>query len=279
MTAKKLVNVAAMLGSGFAACSRDTTRNLNLAPNYYNRTIAAEHLSVEGNLDGFKMLAPAAVKSADFWYFDVFSQATNQTLNILSGAYANGTDFYYEAIANDGFTLSNGPGGIVGNWEGIGSFQGSALDKADVEYSITINSPEMGIDGTVDFKAIAPAHYPCDLNDAANAVPDAETVVNLRVQDTAIEFTDGVGNVLLVSCELESLEVRQKGGKAAWPPTTGLLGTEGLTVKYTLPDGETLAPDITTEFIGGIVGQEIYEGKAHYEEFIFGTVNNYKPQV
>lgn len=37
--------------------------------------------------------------------------------------------------------------------------------------------------------------------------------------------------------------------KAAWPPTTGLLGTEGLTVKYKLPDGETLALDITTEFI------------------------------
>lgn len=62
-------------------------------------------------------------------------------------------------------------------------------------------------------------------------------------------FVSRDGKVLLVSCELESLEVRQKGGKAAWPPTTGLLGTEGLTVKYTLPDGETLALDITTEFI------------------------------
>ncbi|KAH6995816.1 hypothetical protein BKA56DRAFT_725785, partial [Ilyonectria sp. MPI-CAGE-AT-0026] len=55
--------------------------------------------------------------------------------------------------------------------------------------------------------------------------------------------------VPLVSCELDSLEVRQKDGKAAWPPTTGLLKTEGLTVKHTLPDGETLALGITTEFI------------------------------
>ncbi|KAH6995815.1 hypothetical protein BKA56DRAFT_666104 [Ilyonectria sp. MPI-CAGE-AT-0026] len=64
----------------------------------------------------------------------------------------------------------------------------------------------MRIDGTVEFKAIVPAHYSCDRNNAvsvsqhllpglywANVVPDAETVVNLRVQDTTIEFMDGVG--------------------------------------------------------------------------------------
>jgi hypothetical protein len=181
----------------------------------------------------------------------------------------------------------------------------------------------------------------------ANAVPDAETVVDLVVGDTPIAFTDGVGyhdknwgnksiidgprywdwghgrlgpysivwyslldyngqesrrayvvkngEVLLVSCGLESMEVRQRGGKAAWPPTTGLLETDGLAIRYTLPGGEVMALNVTTEFIvrdesgayqranghivGGIVGQDTFEGRAHYEEFIFGIVNDYTPQV
>ncbi|KAJ5478323.1 hypothetical protein N7530_003832 [Penicillium desertorum] len=30
---------------------------------------------------------------------------------------------------------------------------------------------------------------------------------------------------------------------------------------------------------GGIVAKEAYEGRAHYEEFIFGIVNDYTPQA
>lgn len=103
------------------------------------------------------------------------------------------------------------------------------------------------------------------------------------------------GEALLKSCSSDVMVVRQKGGKAAWPPTTGLLETEGLSVNYTLPDGKTLAIDVTTDIIvrdesgayqrangalrGGIVGEESFEGRAHYEEFIFGIVNDYTPSV
>ncbi|KAF3798320.1 hypothetical protein GCG54_00009596 [Colletotrichum gloeosporioides] len=374
----KFIAASAVVGCSLGAAINDTTRTLELAPQYFNGTVSVEHLSVAGNLDGFKMLTPAARKSADFWYFDVFSKATNQTLNIVffntgefqqyphplalqvSGVYANGTDFYYEALADSGVTLTNGPKGITGDWKGVGNFDGSALDKPDVEYHISIDSSVMDIKGNITFKSTAPAHYPCDLNGAiganqnllpglywANAVPDADTTVDLTVKDTAISFTDGVGyhdknwgnqsiidgprywdwghgrfgpysvvwynlldykgnesrrsyvvkdgEVLLVSCSLDSMVVRQKGGKAAWPPVTGLLETEGITVNYTLPNGEVLALDITTELIvrdehgayqranglikGGIVGQETFEGRGHYEEFIFGIVNDYTPQV
>lgn len=96
------------------------------------------------------------------------------------------------------------------------------MDKADVEYSsllihqrwefmelptsrryVLIKIHRVSL---LTFKKITPAHYSCDLNNAvsvtqnllpslywANVVPDAETVVNLRVQDTTIEFMDGVG--------------------------------------------------------------------------------------
>ena len=68
-----------------------------------------------------------------------------------------------------------------------------------------------------------------------------------------------------------------------------------MTVNYTLPSGEILAVDVTTEFIvrdeqgayqranghlkGGRVGEKEYEGRAHYEEFILGIVNDYTPQT
>jgi hypothetical protein len=75
-----------------------------------------------------------------------------------------------------------------------------------------------------------------------------------------------------------------------------LLETDGLNVRYNLPNREVLAVDVTTELIvrdeknvyqranghiwwGGIVGKEAYEGRAHYEEFIFGIVNDYTPQA
>ncbi|KZL68538.1 hypothetical protein CI238_00265 [Colletotrichum incanum] len=367
-----------MFGSALAAGINSTTRVLELSPNYTNGTVTVEHLSVAGNLDGFKMLTPAARKSADFWYFDVFSKSTNQTLNIVffntgefsqyphplavqvSGVYPNGTDFYYEALADAGVRLTNGPRGINGDWKGVGSFRGSSLNKPNVEYLINIESEEMGIYGSISFRAIAPAHYPCDLNGAvgatqillpglywANAVPDADTVVDLNVKGTSMTFEDGIGyhdknwgnqsiidgprywdwgharfgpysivwynlldysgnetkrsyvvkdgEVLLLSCSPDSMEVRQKGGKAAWPPTTGLLETQGLMIRYTLANGDVLVVDVTTEFIvrdetgayqranghitGGIIGQDTFEGRGHYEEFIFGLVNNYTPQM
>ena len=166
-----------MFSSIIATCTNDTTRTLNLAPHYYNGTVDVEHLSVPGNLDGFKMSTPAARQSADFWYFDVLSQSTNQTLNIVffnsgdfvqythplavqvSGTHSNGTDFYYEAMADSGVTIINGPRGISGEWKGIGMFDGSPLDEPSVEYTIRIDSDDMDIRGAINFKAVRSPHF------------------------------------------------------------------------------------------------------------------------
>jgi hypothetical protein len=161
--------------AGIAACSSSNcTHSLTLDPVYTNGTISVEHFSTADNLDSFKMLTPAARKSADFWYFDVFSASSNQTLNIVffnsgefaqyphplavqvSGVYPNGTSFYLEDLANSGVSLTNGPNGLTGDWKGIGAFKGSALDKPDVEYSIALDSSEMGIHGTIVFQAVGP---------------------------------------------------------------------------------------------------------------------------
>lgn len=167
---------AALVGS--AACNPSRhTRTLDLEPVYTNDTISVEHLSALYNLDGFKILTPAARKSADFWYFDVFSPTSNQTLNIVffnsgefaqyphplavqvSGIFPNGTAFYLEALADSGVSLANGADGIFGDWKGIGTFKGSNLERPNVEYTIVLNSPEMKVFGNIIFKAVSIAFW------------------------------------------------------------------------------------------------------------------------
>lgn len=172
MPSTKFAVLTALAGIAFGAPPNITTRSIDLKPVYTNGTVSVEHLSVAGNLDGFKMSTPAARGSADFWYFDVFSSASNQTLNIVffnsgefsqyphplsvqvSGLYANGTTFYFEALADSGVSITNGPAGIIGDWKGIGSFEGSALDEPNVEYTINLDSPQMDIYGTIIFKSV-----------------------------------------------------------------------------------------------------------------------------
>lgn len=171
----KFAALTAIAGIALGAPSNmnTTTRSVDLKPAYTNGTINVEHLSEAGNLDGFKMATPAARGSTDFWYFDVLSGGGgNQTLNVVffnsgefkqyphplavqvSGVYANGTDFYFEALADEGVSITNGPAGVVGEWKGVGSFRGSALDGPEVEYTITLDSPQMDIYGTIVFKSV-----------------------------------------------------------------------------------------------------------------------------
>lgn len=173
MPSTKLALLTAMAGIALGAPSNTTTRSIDLKPIYTNGSISVEHLSEPGNLDGFKMSTPAARGSADFWYFDVFqSGAGNQTLNVVffnsgefaeyphplavqvSGVYANGTGFYFEALADSGVSITNGPAGVAGEWKGVGSFEGTALDGPDLEYTISLDSPQMGIYGTIVFKSV-----------------------------------------------------------------------------------------------------------------------------
>lgn len=172
MSSTKFAALTALAGIAFGEPSNITTRSIDLKPVYTNGTVSVEHLSVAGNLDGFKMSTPAARGSADFWYFDVFSSASNQTLNIVffnsgefaqyphslavqvSGVYANGTSFYFEAMADSGVSITNGPAGVTGEWKDVGSFKGLALDEPNVEYTINLDSPQMDIYGTIVFKSV-----------------------------------------------------------------------------------------------------------------------------
>ncbi|GJC97821.1 hydroxyneurosporene synthase [Colletotrichum higginsianum] len=95
------------------------------------------------------------------------------------------------------------------------------------------------------------------------------------------------GNPVLLSCADSILQVRQWGGDAAYPPVSGLGHVDGLTARFTLEDGQVLVANVTTDLLienlgggiftraigsvkGGVVGQEIFEGRAMYDENIFG---------
>ncbi|RGP59471.1 hydroxyneurosporene synthase [Fusarium sporotrichioides] len=248
MVALKYATFLALSGYALTAPDKSATRHLNLPAQCYNGTVKVEHLSVDDKLDGFKMQTSAAIGTADFWYFDVFLEATNQTLNVVL--------FNSEALADEGISISNGLSGVRGDWKGIGSFKGSSPDKRNIEYVIRLDSAEMEISGSIKFKSIAPTHYPYDLNGATNAMPDAKTVFNRKGNKSIIgrprywdrghgrlgpysivwySHLDYEGNESRNSYIVK--DVRQKGDKASWPPTTGLLETEGLTVNYSLPDG------------------------------------------
>ncbi|KAM5371750.1 hypothetical protein ACJZ2D_007815 [Fusarium nematophilum] len=75
--------LAAITILALGTSKKSSTRHLELKPEHYNGTVSVEHLSVAGNLDGFKMSTQAARESADLCYFDVFSKTSNQTLNIV----------------------------------------------------------------------------------------------------------------------------------------------------------------------------------------------------
>ncbi|ETS82437.1 hypothetical protein PFICI_04313 [Pestalotiopsis fici W106-1] len=199
------------------------------SPVYNNVTSDVELLSDPTNLDGFKMNASAMVGGAfDFWYFDVASESTNAGVNIvffntgdfkyqlgneqplavqLSGKFANGTEFFVQTFATEGAFIKNDECGVFADFKGAGaSFVGTNLLKDNVSYTITFDGSAGGLKGTITFKARAPAHFPCDTKDVAgatqnllpylfwaNAVPDAESVVNLTIDGEPFQIADGIG--------------------------------------------------------------------------------------
>lgn len=162
----------AIIASGLLLPSTLANR-LYLPPVYHNGSVEVEGLSVPGNLDGFKMRTSANRTSFDFWYFDAFSRNTSAAINVVffntgdfaanphpltvqvSGTLHNGTQFSGEALASGGALITNDESGITGNWLGSGaSFYGTHLEKPNVEYVVKLNSPGIGVNGTLRLKSV-----------------------------------------------------------------------------------------------------------------------------
>ncbi|PLB47357.1 hypothetical protein P170DRAFT_478209 [Aspergillus steynii IBT 23096] len=164
----------------------------------------------------------------DWWYFDAVSTTTNASVvlvlyratpgrfpYVLDGSTAsvnlfitsdNGTSQYYPIAnlpgRNGEVIISTDGQGASGVWESTGfSFFGSA-DLSS--YTVHVNSPALGLNGTLSLSLNAPAHYPCGPNEPgqnllvsphvgwANAMPDADAVASFTIKGEDIQFT-GVG--------------------------------------------------------------------------------------
>ncbi|KAI0891899.1 hypothetical protein F4806DRAFT_293285 [Annulohypoxylon nitens] len=344
--------------------------SVTLEPAFTNGTVLVEQVSIPGNLDGAKTTVSVNTTTSEFWYFD--SQAavpgndaavevvffnfpelgTPQPLAVqITGAFPNGTRFHKTAFANDGASIINDENGIRATWKGAdASFVGTSLDQPNVTYKIDINSTEANVFGTLTLRSRAPAHYPCALNVPgvsealvpnlywANAIPDAISDINLTVDGTQVQYSNGIGyhdknwadksivhshkfwdwghatfgpysivwfavtekdntlsphayvakygHPIHVACGEYSVQIRQWGGEAAYPPTTGLNDIDGLSIRYTMANGQVLVANVTKTAIvldeivhqrangmveGGIEGSgEEYDGYAHFEEYIIG---------
>ncbi|GJD04765.1 Hydroxyneurosporene synthase [Colletotrichum higginsianum IMI 349063] len=188
-----------------------------------NSSTIAEITSQPGNLDGPKLKPGVNETSFDWWYFDVVSTTSkNESLTIVfynsgpsslgnpggplsiqvTGVFANGTAFGTIADATCGATMKNDEDGISSVWNGAGaSFTGTSLDQRGVEYTVAIDNPTIGINGTLTLKSVSLPHYPCDLNKPgvsqqiipdvfwSNAVPDAVATADFAIAGSPLRFT------------------------------------------------------------------------------------------
>ncbi|EXJ70151.1 uncharacterized protein A1O5_06219 [Cladophialophora psammophila CBS 110553] len=179
-----------------------------------------EFTSAGAGLDGPK-LDKVNATTFDWWYFDIGSENLNAeaTLLMVTGdAFTLGFPFtlgtsnygiltvlqpndtiYQQIFLGGDATVVVSGDGSSGNWEGTGVSWTGTPDLSS--YTVNIDVPLLGLEGTMTLKSIAPAHFPCSSNGAgqteelfpnigwANAIPDAVGTVDLNLGGEHVSFT------------------------------------------------------------------------------------------
>ncbi|KAJ7826042.1 hypothetical protein B0H14DRAFT_2596124 [Mycena olivaceomarginata] len=133
-----------------------------------------------------------------------------KVIQYITGSFENGTAFNVFVEGEGGATVTSDGNASSGSWNGTGL--GWAHASGPTTYTVELNATQVGVEGTIEFNAIsdrssseiAPAHYPCGPAVAgqnmnlgagigwANAVPDAQAVVNVKINGSSLAF-DGAG--------------------------------------------------------------------------------------
>ncbi|KAJ7171251.1 hypothetical protein C8R46DRAFT_1216831 [Mycena filopes] len=164
---------------------------------------------------------PINGSSFDWWYFDVVSTDPKSPASVVvifytvAGAafpflspsdaitraqifvsFPNGTQFTTITDAAGATVVSDG-NVSSGDWGGTGFGWG----HSGANYTVVIDAPKVGVQGSISFSPVAPAHYACGPAEAgqnmkvgpgigwSNAIPDAVSSVELIVGDTLLKFT------------------------------------------------------------------------------------------
>lgn len=112
------------------------------------------------------------------WYFDAVSASTNASVAVIfynggpdgfrniydggplsvqvSATFSNGTQYGVVVPATGGAVVETGPDGIHLEFKDSGfSFVGSGLDSSEVTYVMTIDSPDIGLQGTITWTSVS----------------------------------------------------------------------------------------------------------------------------
>lgn len=74
----------------------------------------------------------------------------------VTGTFTNGTLYNLVAGSDSGATITYDVSGISVNYTGAGiSFTGSSITADEVKYSITLDSAEIGVSGTLSFTSVS----------------------------------------------------------------------------------------------------------------------------
>ncbi|KAM5341792.1 hypothetical protein ACJ41O_014823 [Fusarium nematophilum] len=187
----------------------------------------AQFESSIGKLDGQKVTPWPNQTSFEWWYFDVASTSSSnesivvifyestpeaffgaRNISFLSvsivGTHKNGSAFIFNPTLAEtaSVTVDVGLNDVSATWGDTGvGFEGPGIQGSRAKYLVTIDNKELGLQGSITYKARAPAHYPCTAKLAfaserivpnigwANAVPDAEAEVDLRYPGRHLSFT------------------------------------------------------------------------------------------
>ncbi|KIV99549.1 uncharacterized protein PV09_08849 [Verruconis gallopava] len=180
-----------------------------------------EYIAKATEFDGQKITPYPNSNSYEWWYFDAVSSTTQESVTIVffetlgttfptssdsylsiqfAGTLEDGSYFIYAVPAKNTSvaTVTTSGNGASGVWQDTGfSFEGSSTMT---KYTVEVDNDEFGIYGTFVLNSVSPAHGPCGPACAganeklfnhvgwANAVPDANTVVNMTVNGSALQF-------------------------------------------------------------------------------------------
>ncbi|KAF7362587.1 hypothetical protein MVEN_00607400 [Mycena venus] len=156
----------------------------------------AEFRSSASGLDGPKV---HSINSSAFdWclHSPLLDRSDSVVVASIMVSFPNGT--LWDATSNgNGATVTVDGDSSSGTWHETGfSWIGSPASG----YLIKIDAPHVNVKGTITFSPVAPAHYPCGPVAAgqklevgphigwANAIPDANSAVNLHIDGTNLAF-------------------------------------------------------------------------------------------
>ncbi|KAK1624844.1 hypothetical protein BDP81DRAFT_500049 [Colletotrichum phormii] len=304
-----LLAAAAVSASSCAAETNTGDRVIQLGKGYYNGTTKVQFTTEAlGEADFFKIDPGPNATTFDSWYFDAMNPSTNETVVFnfeVQRPTDNGADVgttqYHVSLYGVNFEMANIIeradksmrvdffGGSEVSWSG------SSLLQPRPVYNVTINSPETGIYGSLILRGntVAP-HYTCGTDAAgvneknvegvawANALPDAEAAVDLKLDDTTIfpaafwgharlgpyavvwwhsHAQDGTeisseylatyedGHVIASRCVDRANNTLGWGEGQIWPLVPGTPAPAGMIVRWDLGDAGVFVANITSKDI------------------------------